>query len=235
MKQEGNTGQAPGSTMRFVKPASWMKLLLSNLASLSRIRTICINLLPTNSMVLNPIIQSPVGFPSCSLLVATAFEILGKLNVPSSHHLTCAQWCPTKSRDHGQTVQPAARKLPSLWNRKYLDNCSTLMKTHLKFILCCDCLSKHFRSLWGMSWYNDQWHTFLIAWWQSCEEKPRCFRSPPVTSFGKLSENLRVIQSILNIKSFLLCLPSTCHSQLVCQPYKMKLLCKQAGSYVQSY
>ncbi len=62
-KSAGNTGQAPGSTLRFVKPASWTKTVLvwpvwkhQNLASLSRISTFCIYLLPKNSMVLNLII-----------------------------------------------------------------------------------------------------------------------------------------------------------------------------------
>ena len=136
-------------------------------------------------------------------------------------------------------MQPAARKLPSLWNcpEIWTENTLTIaakLKKNISSSYCAVIASQNI-SL-RCEGCRDTRHTFLIAWWQSCEKKPRCFRSPgPVTSFGKLSENLRVIQSILNIKSFLLCLPSTCHSQLVCQPYKMKQLCKQPGSYVQSY
>lgn len=128
MKQEGNTGQAPGSTMRFVKPASWMKLLLSNLASLSRIRTICINLLPTNSMVLHPIIQSPFGFPWCSLLVATAWRkswenSMSRVLITSPVRSDALQ-SPEIMVQPVQPVQLAARKLRQV--------CGTALKSGQK-------------------------------------------------------------------------------------------------------
>ena len=113
MKQEGNTGQAPGSTMRFVKPASWMKLLLSNLASLSRIRTICINLLPTNLMVLHPIIQSPLSnfhnVPCwCGLLLKSWENSMSRVLITSPVRSDALQ----SPEIMVQPVQRAARKLP---------------------------------------------------------------------------------------------------------------------------
>lgn len=171
MKQEGNTGQAPGSTMRFVKPASWMKLLLSDLfptktwlhsqgsvlfasTCYQQIRWFCIQL-------------SNLHYPiSIMFLVGKLLLKSWLLNVPNSSPRLCAVmpykvqrswWVP--SATCSEKIAGCLWNCPEIWTEN-IENTFTiaakLKKKHLNISYCAVIASQNISlRLWGMSWHND--------------------------------------------------------------------------------
>ena len=128
-----------------------------------------------------------------------------------------------------------------------------LFEEKLKFMLCCWCLSENIPSLWGMSWHSDTLFSLLDGRvgekavvfrahgpWQVSESCQRiCESSFEMYSWHQVISSLLTFHLPMRLPFRMsLSTHGLKNKQwlwLVCQPSKMKLLCKQPWSSVQSY